>query len=557
MAGLLHKITVNMGFRNIPDFLVRYYIPLFATTIVTYFILIIFLPDLPVAAPYIIATIGIGAISVYPFILIEQKRNDINSTMHLFITFAGAISTINVPRGVIFKKIAEKESFGEISNVMNRIIYLARSWNLGYANSCRRISLLSPSKIFADFLDRFAVVMDFGEDLQIFLMEEQDAIMDDYAVEYTKSLERIKMIQEVFLALTMAMAFMLTVGMLMPLISGDNIQPILYGMLAIITLVDVGLLFFVKSFVPKDPLEHNLSFLSQEAKQLNKIVYAGIPVASLVFLVLLWGDWFSLIVSSAIAAIPLFIIGIAGQRLEDKIYQRDRAYPIYIRSLGTVVEIRSGAVIPSLHALQVHDFGSMNDVSVNLYRRLRARSDKDKSWMLFGAESGSNLIVQFTNIFKDAITLGGSAQKIGELISKNFTRLLSLRKLKLQLSSTLRGGLYGALAGLAVAGFIAAEITQILGNILAAPSENLIGGEAAGIVGDLTPTDFLFELDIILLFVGIILLIHSFVSGLILKIIEGGNPYAAFFDIAIMIWISAILSIIIPVAMVALLPTLI
>ena len=47
-----------------------------------------------------------------------------------------------------------------------KILYLAKQWNLGYAKTCRMIAKISPSAIFADFLDRMAAVLDFGEDLE-------------------------------------------------------------------------------------------------------------------------------------------------------------------------------------------------------------------------------------------------------------------------------------------------------------------------------------------------------------------------------------------------------
>ncbi|MFW6243032.1 MAG: type II secretion system F family protein, partial [bacterium] len=94
---------------------------------------------------------------------------------------------------MLFKKIAEEKEYGELRNIAEKIIYLAKKWNLGYAKTCRKIAKLTPSELFKDFLDRLAAVLDFGEDLEVFLVEEQDAVMDDFANEYKQSIQNIKL----------------------------------------------------------------------------------------------------------------------------------------------------------------------------------------------------------------------------------------------------------------------------------------------------------------------------------------------------------------------------
>jgi flagellar protein FlaJ len=203
----------------------------------------------------------------------------------------------------------------------------------------------------------------------------------------------------------------------------------------------------------------------------------------------------------------------------------------------------------ALQSLQVHDFGPLNDLARDLYRRLKTGCDKYSSWKHFAAESGSNLIYQFSQIFADSVFLGGAPARVGDIISKNFMHMLSLRKLKMQLGSTLRGSLYGSLVGFAAAAYISAQIADMLAGLFQIPFQNASGVNS--VLGDLTselaPGGALaVDMNMILVYIGIMVIIHAVVSALIIKIVDGGTPYAMFFDIVCMIWLGAIVSIVLP-----------
>lgn len=553
--NIVEKVVINMGFKNIPDFLIKYFLPLTISLISVVFILTFFLP-IPILITAGIFGMGMLGLSVYPYLYYEQKKNNIDQNMHLFITFAGSISTIDIQRNILFREIADKELFGEISSISKKIVYLSKSWNLGFSSACRKMSVISPSRVLADFLDRFAVMMDFGQDLQTFLVDEQIAVLDDYSVEYKKSIERMKTLQDVFLAITMSMAFMITIGMLMPLLGSYNMNSMLWYAFGGIVFFDAGMVLFVYSLIPQDSLCHSLPEQSKEQKHIDMMLYATVPVTVFIMLFLSMFKFFPLLVNAAIAIIPLFFVGVQAQNVEELVYKRDKQFPTFIRTLGSGVEVRQGAILSSLYAFQAHDFGALNELSISLYRRLRTGNDKLRSWEFFGIESGSNLIVQFSHLFAEALALGSSGEKMGELISVNFQKLLSLRKLRLQVASTMRGSFYGALAGLASSGYVAIEITQILDKVLNKPTVVSADSDLSNILSGVASTQFQLNVEFIGMIVGLIIIVHAITCAIILKLIEGGNPYASLFDICIMIWMGAIFSIVVPMGVRKLLPEL-
>ena len=44
------------------------------------------------------------------------------------------------------------------------------------------------------------------------------------------------------------------------------------------------------------------------------------------------------------------------------------------------------------------------------------------------------------------------------------------------------------------------------------------------------------------LYIGIIIVVHSFISAVIIKLVDGGNKYATLFDFVLMVWMGAGLS---------------
>jgi len=534
-----------MGYSTTADFLKKFLLPLLAIVLVVFLAVQFFFPNISIIYSLIILVIGLGIIIFYPFSIVERKKSNINNNMHLFITYAGTISTMGVSRAVLWKRIAQKKVFGEISNIAEKILYLSTKWNIGFAKTARMVGQRIPSKILGDFLDRFAVMMDFGEDLQIFLVEEQDAVMDDYATEYKKSLETIKLLQDVFISLTMAVAFGIAIGLLLPLLMGISINLVILISTFAIFFMDVVMLVVIKAVIPEDKLYHDLEIKDAGTKRMQKLLYFLAPISFVIFIACFFLFGIQLLLSMAIAFTPMMGLGLIAKSEENTIYRRDVAFPVFIRTLGSATEIRSGALITSLSVLQVHDFGLLNNMAINLYRRLRIGSDKYVSWRFFAGETGSNLIFHFSRIFSEAVYLGGNAEKIGVIISKNFQKILSLRKQKYQIASGLRGAFYGSLIGFCATSFVSAEIVKILAKLFTAQTQ--AGSfDLANILGSGTNANLFVDLQQVTIYVGIMIIIHSVVSSLLLKVVDGGSFFSSFFDMGVMIWLGAILSIVIP-----------
>lgn len=537
---------VKIGYKGTGDFVMRFILPILLTCSIFALGVMYFL-TLPFWVPLMLLGIGVFFIIVYPILVLEKDKVSINENIHLFITYAGTISTIDLDRTTFFKKIALKEKYGYISRSAQKALYLAKDWNLGFPQTLRKIALLSPSKIFADFLDRFAAIMDFGGDMQTFLHEEQEAVYRDYAVQYKQALNNISMLREVFIAITISVAFSMSVALLLPLLEGVSILIAVRWSLAGLLFIDILLIILISGFIPKDNLTHNLKHKDKGMRRINTSFMLVAPVSLTLFLVLYLYTNFSFLFVFAFSITPFMITGYYATKEENDVFRRDKAFPSFIRALGSTIYARQGGVVSSLQALRVHDFGVLNEMVINLYKRLKVGSDRDRSWYYFAAETGSNLINYFVHIFSESVYLGGHSQKIGQIISTNFSKLMDLRSLRKQQAGSLRGALYGALVGFIATVYITVSITSILaqmfsGAFVSTSSSGQIGGLVSSIIPPIPEVDN----EAVALYIAIIVISHSFFSSLIIKIVDGGHKMAFFFDFTLMVWIGAVLSWVIP-----------
>lgn len=546
------RVAAVAGYNSFEEMLKEYILPIGITVILTS-IIIPYIMAVPWWSGLIIFVIGLAFITGYPYSQYSQMKQSIERNLHYFITYAGTISTVDIPRTKLFRKISENENFGYISDVFTRIHYLAKDWNLGYAKATREMSHRVPSPILADFLDRLAVALDFGEELNVFLDEEQGSIMEDFRVEYEKSLETIELLQDTFVALSISFSFLLGVSMLAPLLLDVQITTLLPFAIGFILLVDVGLIFAVRSYIPTDRLIRRFPERNEDMQQIYQsfLLTAGIGVALLAILYFLTPLPFLIVL--AISVTPLAFPGFLALRYENTVMRRDKEFPIYARVLGSAIEVRDGAVVSALKSTQVHDFGALDDISIHLYRRLRIGSDRWDSWYYFAKESGSTLISNFGKIFSESVYMGGSSQRIGEIVSENMQELLSLRKLRSQLANGLRGSFYGTLIGLSSVIYITAKVAELLIGIFNQPL-GVEGTSQFDFATQIIPQAQTIDFDLVFLYIGVLIVVHSAASSFIMKAIDGGSWYAATIDFIIMLWIGALLSVLLPVIIDGLLP---
>ena len=492
--------------------------------------------------------VGILIALGYPYYGIERVKVNIHENIHYFITYVGAMSTLHLPRKNLFRLSAQRVEYGEIAKIMEKVSYLADYWNLSLVTTCRKLSTLVPSKVLGNFLDRMSAAFDFGERLDEFLRQEQAAVMEDFSTEYKQSLQTLSLIQDALVSLTIAVAFMMAISFMLPLIMGYDIY-LLVGLSGIaLFLIDIMSLLFIDTFITHDDICHKLPIKADEYLQVKKIILPVLGFVSIMLPILLWFrpiDMTNILVSVSLT--PLAVIGYYGMRLENSVLDKDQAFPAFVRSLGGSMSARGGSLYGTLGPLRIHEFGVLNEPVERLYRRLMVRCDKFRSWMFFAGETGSSMIERFGSIFIEIINLGGDPEEASKLISHNFIRIISLRELRRQLASSVKGVYYGTLIGVAGAAFASLRMVGILDNTFKKSFAAIASTPSvSSLTQGLLPTIGEINLPLVEDMLFIILLIHCAFSAYSVKMVDGGTRYAAFLDFVIMMWFLTLVAIAVP-----------
>jgi flagellar protein FlaJ len=229
---------------------------------------------------------------------------------------------------------------------------------------------------------------------------------------------------------------------------------------------------------------------------------------------------------------------------EKLVAKRDSIFPAFIRSLGDVHQSKGGTLTTTVETLMPHNFGILNGMLERVYKRLKITSDKFASWYYFSKESGSALIVEFTDIFISVVYRGGSAAIAGQIVSDNMTKINGMREQRKEFAGTLKGNVYGTFFGLALTLYISILVSVLLFRIFASLTEGL-EGFALDAISSIFPSEITDTFGISAFYIAIILSIHAIISAYIIKEVDGGSKFSMLSDLVIMLWIGAIMELII------------
>jgi archaeal flagellar protein FlaJ len=549
--NLLEKVALVNNHESFVELFISHSLPITVSFLALGTIILSALQNLPWWSGFLIIVAGFLWGFGWPFYRYFSMKKDIEKHLYLFITYAGTISTMKISNANIFKLISEKKVFGAIGDIFEKITYLAKSWNMGYAYSCRRIARSCPSKILEDFLDRMAVSLDMGEEIGKFFIDEQKSVMNDFSTQYRQNLETLKMIQEIFVSFSISGALVMGIVLLSPLITDMVIEDIVLKVAIGFVLVDVLLLIMVLLNIIFDPLYTEVRHENTEERKLHYINIGCHFLALLIFISLLNFSKLSFIFVVAWSVLPLILPSFFAGEEESRLMKSDASFPVYIRAIGSSINVRQGAIASALQATQVHDFGILNEPSIRLYKRLKLGNDKYVCWDLFGSEVGTYLGYHFSRIFSQSVYLGGKAGIIGNIVSNNFQKILSLRKFKYQIKSSMRSAFYGAYFGLAATLYVSVEISRTLVSAFTSTS----GGdmELSDFIGNMFPAGNI-DFELIILIISVMLIIHAVFKCVILSVVHGTKISSYYFDLVFMIWICALLSWILPIFVAQMIP---
>ena len=522
------------------QYVIKFAIPLIFMGIFFPIILFLLVPDLITGAfiyvLLLVPVLFIGLAIFYPMTVMGTKRSQIEVNMHYYITHMGVLATSNMARKEVIRQLSLNAAYGYLATETGKIYSLMNDWNFSLSQACRFISKRTPSPIFADFLDRLAHSSEAGEPFEQFIWTEQKVVMNEFDTMYKKSLGEISMTKEIFVAMMTALIFLTSISLIMPIITGMDPGPLMAGSIVTFLGAEGILVYVMKSKSPKDKIWHTLSIETGADRKIRMsfpVSIIGVILFSIVLM--LWAGPFPITIKIAVALTPFALTGYFARKEEELIKRKDDNFAAFVRALGSTAGARGGIIRDSLRNLTYHDFGPLTPDINELYKRLETRINKIMSWNYFAAGTGSNLIERFGTIFAEGIDKGGKPEAIGDIVGDNFMRIVSLRKLRYSLATSLLGEVYGLTGGIAFTMFLTLAIVKMLTNIFAG-TDIPPGMTSILSLGSVMDINFL-ALLLMAMMVG-----HSLLSSLLLRAVDGGSLFNCYIHFVGMVWLSAILA---------------
>ncbi len=519
-----------------PTYLLKVFIPLFLLLIVGYYAVLYILSDLLTAFIIFLFTFLLFFVAMvvllFPYMAYVRAGKLIDRDMHLFVTRLGILSLTFVSRKDLFNILSEMKEYRELAKEIKKIHTLISKWNVDLPDACRLVAEKTPSELLSDFLIRMAHAVESGETAESFSQNEQKAAMEEFSIKYENAVESIGILNEIYLASISSALFFITVAAILPMLMGGDLTPF-YISLILFIVIEIGTFYYIYISVPWEQVWETSSIETEIKVKIRRKLILGIGlIAPSTIVAMLLPIPFEIKV--AISITPLIIPGYYATKTEDLIKKKESFYPAFIRSLGTSTAGTGKETTFALKKLRFYKFGPLTDNINDLYKRLALRIDKRLAWKNFGAETGSDLISKFNDLYVDGTEVGGNAKKISRIISENFLKMLSLRKKRFLAASTTSGLLYGSMVFIPFPLYILIWVISIMNNMFAEISP--ISQEYSFL--SLFSGSFM-NLQVLRIIMFSMVMAHVGVATAIKKVMSASSNVKVLYDAVIMTWIGA------------------
>ncbi|MDH3365494.1 MAG: type II secretion system F family protein [Thermoplasmata archaeon] len=521
----------------IVTYFTRYAFPLVMVGIALAAILVFLFPDVATAGIFKYVFLSIPILFsvlaiVFPLLQGERRKMQIERNLHLFLIRMSVLSTSKLPRKKMLEILSKVKEYEALSIEIEKIYKLMEFWNMGLADAARTVARRTPSPGLADFLDRLAHSSDAGEDIEEFLSKERDVAVNVYLNKYETALKDLDLLNEIFVAVLIALMFMLVFISLLPVFVDVSITLILPGVALLFVVIEVMVLYLVKSLLPSDPIWHNMEEKTEVDQTLRTVLPATYAtcVALAIFGILVRVPLTAVV---ALVVTPLLYPGFLIRREEKKVRARDENYDAFMRAVGSYAASAGSAVTDGVGRLSKHDFGELTTGIEVLFKRLLTRIDQIRAWNMFAAETGSNLISKFTEMYVVGLSVGGKVDKVIDIISGNFVKLMGVRRKRYQASDNMLGTLYGMSIGITFTLFSALSLMDLLNKM----NEQFTLSQTTIMMPIALQS---FNLDLAEAIFLLIVFAHALISANLISFSGGSHKHSFYINFAVIIWISTV-----------------
>jgi flagellar protein FlaJ len=485
---------------------------------------------------------------LYPFISWKNRENDINGKMHFFITHLRVLAISDLSLKDIINILGGKKAYGALGDELKRISVLSTQWRMPLSKSFRFISERTPSKILKDFLDRFSQSLDSGVEHREFIETEQEAVLQEYKTIYESSNENVVILNEVYVAMLIAIIFVMSLGIVLPIVMGSEDMNTFIFLSSFLLVVSEGMLMYLlKAMVPQDEIWHVTGERGLVEERVSRIFKTSIVLSMLVGSFIILGKYslnlpfiellpFEFLI--AISLSPLLIAGVMIFVEEQNMGRKEKNFLSFLPALGSISTMRGGRINDSVYYLSEKDYGILTKHIRDLYRRLRTRIDDNAAWEWFGVDTGSNYVQRSSEMFREATYAAANPRRVSRMISENMRKIRDLRVKKLIIVNTSIALFTGITFGIAFAIYVSLIIGRHLNDVMQDVGDPFSGSEIN--VGQILYTIPVEQYDMNFVIIFFVMVIHCFMLAYTLRLLRGSHKFVTFLYFVPFVWIVAI-----------------
>lgn len=493
---------------------------------------------------YVVPIFGIFVIFMLPAVYTSKRKVEVEQNMPMFVTTMAALSTSDMPFESVFYILSSKKEYGQLAKDAKQICRLIKHYSVGAAEACRFIAVRTSCEMEANFFNRLSHSLDVGEKLDKFMENEHDVIMDEYMLRAEGTLKDLDFVKEIYTGLTTSLIFTAVFVCIMPMFGSDAVEVLMIGVVFSFAALESFFIYLLKTKVPKDRIW--MGYRTKLKRGLitdkDRLIFTSVLVAVLGIILLSFimipSGLPPMFIASTIF-LPALFPGILVLREEKAIETRDSLFGAFIRSLGRSSAASGTTMAESVRKLAMHTFGPLTAMVKNLSKRLALHISAVDSWKHFAAETSSDLIDKFGEMYVTCIQNGSKAEPTSLFISNNMFRVLSIRKKRSQTASSFVGILYGVMISMAVTLYITIGIVDYMGQVMSSVVLTDGGASTSFLSGILSAN---FDVGSIELMVFAVILVHATLSSLMLPMIKGGHIVGSIVHFIALIWIASVAS---------------
>ena len=453
-------------------------------------------------------------VALYPMLKVMRIRSTAQDRLPLFVTQMAALSTSGMSAKDLFGTMSRLNGFGVLSEDAGIIKRMVTEHNIPLSEACRIVASNACSPHEAAFLKAFAHSIDLGQSPYVFLAGEQKTMMERFSTRSDSALAEMEFLREILVAISTAMVFMMVFTILIPILTDSSAEGIAIIGLTVLISVEAIFVLILQAKLPRDRIWSRTAGWAR-----TSLVFIISAIASVILL------WLTLPLidcqaAIAISCVPMAIPGLMVLGEEKSILSRDESFGPFIRALGRSQEVSEYTLARSMEQLDGQNFDELSPMVENMTRRVCYDNDSDEAWRLFSEETGSDLIENFSDIYRESVKNGASPNQTSEFINDNHTRVLALRRRKLVSRSGFLGVAYGIALALAVTMWVTVCIIGAIDDM--AGDQNDLGQGYGDHIqhylgGSVMDASFVTAVS------AVMIIVHAAASALSLAILKGGK----------------------------------